>query len=208
MTPSARSRRETGDPGTASPATGEPAVAGLDLSPRPAPIGRPRRRWGYLAVTVVLLGAALGVLWKGLSDATLFFYNADEAVEQRLTLGDSRFRLQGTVLPDSVLETPPVVAFTVTYNGALVDVEHTGAPPELFQEGMPVVLDGRWDGDVYASDNILVKHDEVYVEDHGDRLDDAEYDERDAEYDERDAGDDERDVEGDAADGGAGGAIP
>jgi len=152
----------------------DPTGVDLDLTPRPAPTGRRRGRWGYLAITAVVLAAALGVLWKGLSDATLFFYNADEAVAQRETLGDGRFRMQGTVVPDSVVETAPLWTFTVTYNGVLVDVEHTGAPPDLFQEGMPVVLDGRWDGDVYASDNILVKHDEVYVEDHGDRLDDAE----------------------------------
>jgi cytochrome c-type biogenesis protein CcmE len=123
---------------------------------------------------VVLVLAAGFVLWKGLSDATLFFYNADEAVAERDELGDRRFRLQGTVLPDSVVEQPTGVEFVVVFNGVEVAVVHTGAPPELFAEGMPVVLEGHWDGEVYASDEILVKHDEVYEEDNGDRLRDAE----------------------------------
>ena len=70
----------------------------MDLSPAAPPVARRRRSpWAYGALVVVLL--ALGVVvWKGLSSASLYFYNADEAVEQREDLGDKRFRLQGTVL--------------------------------------------------------------------------------------------------------------
>jgi cytochrome c-type biogenesis protein CcmE len=151
-----------------------PPVADLDLTPRgPAPT-RSGRRWGFIVVVVLLFCVAGIVLWKGLSDAATFFYNADEAVERKDQLGDDNFRLQGTVVPDSLVDAGVELEFDVTYNGVVVPVHHSGAPPDLFQEGMPVVLEGHWDADVFASDEILVRHDEVYVEENEDRLRDAE----------------------------------
>jgi cytochrome c-type biogenesis protein CcmE len=145
----------------------------------PAGIRRPRRRrrWLPLAVLgVVVLG--LGTLvYKGLSDATLYFRNADEAVAQRDELGDKRFRLQGTVVGEPVVDGESV-SFAVAYNGVQVDVAHTGTPPDMFQPGIPVVVEGHWrDGDeVFVSDRMLIKHDESYEakDDYEERLDDAE----------------------------------
>ncbi|HEY5699055.1 MAG TPA: cytochrome c maturation protein CcmE, partial [Acidimicrobiales bacterium] len=89
-------------------------------------------------------------------------------------LGTDRFRLQGKVVDDSVEETDDGVAFQVTFNGVTVDVVHQGDPPELFQPGIPVVLEGHWDGDVYASDRILVKHSSEYEAENEDRLREAD----------------------------------
>lgn len=148
----------------------------MELTPRPAPTPHRRRSpWAYGALVAVLLGLGL-VVYQGLTSASLYFYNADEAVERRADLGDKRFRLQGTVLGKSIAPTDDGVDFTVAYDGATVDVHHDGDPPELFQAGIPVVLEGRWaeSGDVFASDAIRVKHSEQYEADNGDRLQDAE----------------------------------
>lgn len=153
----------------------------MELSPRTAPEApratAPRRRrspWAYGALVVVLLGIGV-VAYQALSSASLYFYNADEAVQQRADLGDSRFRLQGSVL-DDVEATPSGVTFTVKYNGVEIPVEHDGDPPELFEPGIPVVLEGHWaaTGDTFQSDRILVKHSEEYQADNGERLEDAE----------------------------------
>lgn len=148
----------------------------MELTPRPAPATRRRRSpWAYGVLVAVLLALGL-VVYQGLTSASLYFYNADEAVEQRIDLGDKRFRLQGTVLGESIAPTDDGVDFTVAFNGVRVDVHHDGDPPELFQAGIPVVLEGRWaeTGDAFASDTIRVKHSEQYEADNGDRLDDAE----------------------------------
>jgi cytochrome c-type biogenesis protein CcmE len=136
-----------------------------------------RRRWLPLAV-VALVVVALGVLvLKGLNEATVYFRNADEAVAQREELGDRRFRLQGTVVDDAV-DTSDGVNFDVTYNDVSVEVHHVGDPPDLFEPGVPVVLEGRWDdsGEFFASDRMLVKHDADYEsrEDYEERISDAE----------------------------------
>ena len=146
----------------------------MDLTPRTGPEGAvasaPRRRApsskrrkiGVSVVLAVLLAAMAIILFEGLSNATMYFYNADEAVAKKATLEDKRFRLQGQVVPGTVKDTGETVDFDVTFNGVTVAVQNQGSPPELFQEGIPVVLEGKWQGDVFASDRILVKHTSEY----------------------------------------------
>lgn len=152
----------------------------MELTPRPAPTPDPpsrhrRRPWAYGVLVAVLVGLGV-VVYQGLTSASLYFYNADEAVAQRADLGDKRFRLQGTVLGDSLRSTDRGVDFTVAYDQVEVEVHHEGDPPELFQAGIPVVLEGRWDpsGQFFASDTIRVKHSEQYEADNEGRLQDAE----------------------------------
>ena len=155
-------------------------VHGAELSPlTPRPVRRSARtrRWIAALVIVGVAGAVALLVSNLLGDAALFFYNADEAVERRGELASQRFRLQGTPVGDPV-ETfwgdRPVLAFAVGFDGAVVDVVHTGDPPELFQPGVPVVLEGAWQqgpgpgpvvaggGWHFASDRMLVKHDNDY----------------------------------------------
>ncbi|MDP8936834.1 MAG: cytochrome c maturation protein CcmE [Actinomycetota bacterium] len=129
--------------------------------------GSRRRLW--LAGTVVV--AALGVLVvQGLGNATLYFRTADEAVAQRDSLGDRRFRIQGDVVDGSVTQVANDVSFTLAKNGVEVPVRHAGDPPELFRPGIPVVLEGRFEGQVFESDRILVKHSETYEAENPERV--------------------------------------
>lgn len=140
----------------------------MELTPRTSPdaSGTPRRRrnpWVYAVLVAVLAGLGV-VVYQGLTSASLYFYNADEAVAKQAALGNRRFRLQGTVLGDSVRPTADGVDFTVAFDDVSVDVHHIGDPPELFQPGIPVVMEGRWDasGAYFDSDTILIKHSEQY----------------------------------------------
>lgn len=153
---------------------GDDALVGTGTR-RPTAAGR--RRWLPMIV-LGLVVVAIGVfVVRGLSDATLYFRNADEAVAQRDSLGTDRFRLQGSVVDEPAREGGSVL-FQVSYNGAVVDVSHVGDPPELFRPGVPVVLEGAWsDSDeAFHSDRIMVKHDEEYEsqEQYDERLREAE----------------------------------
>jgi cytochrome c-type biogenesis protein CcmE len=157
------------------------ALPALDLSPRTsaddAQARRDRRRakrWPAVVVLAVVVLVGGFVMVRALGNATLFFYNADEAVAQRQQLGTTRFRLQGTVVGGSVARTGDGVNFDVRYHEVVVPVHHVGDPPQLFQPGVPVVLEGSWGtGDAFASDRILVKHTEEYDEKNEDRLREA-----------------------------------
>ncbi len=149
----------------------------MELIPRTteAPPDRRRRNLGATVVIAVVVVALGFIVFQGLSDAALYFKNADEAVAERDDLGTRRFRLQGTVVgePDA---TDDGVSFVVAFNGARVPVRHVGDPPELFKPGIAVVLEGRWsaDGERYESDKIMVKHSADYQAENQDRLRDAE----------------------------------
>ncbi|MFN0091433.1 MAG: cytochrome c maturation protein CcmE [Acidimicrobiales bacterium] len=148
-----------------------PGGAALDLTPAPPPPRARRGRGAFSAALLVVVLGALGfVLLRGLGDATVFFYNADEAVARRGDLADKRFRLQGTVVDGSVVDDAAGVSFLVEHNGVRAAVRHRGDPPDLFQSGIPVVAEGRWQGDTFASERVLVKHSEVYQEQHPERI--------------------------------------
>jgi cytochrome c-type biogenesis protein CcmE len=103
----------------------------------------------------------------------VFFRNVDEAVAERDELGDRRFRLQGRVVPDTLESDGTAVTFVVQHAGVQATVRHVGDPPELFQPDIPVVLEGSWsdEGEHFASDRILVKHEEEYEAENPDRTD-------------------------------------
>lgn len=134
---------------------------------------RDSRRRLWLAGAVVV--AALGFLvFQGLGNATLYFRTADEAVAQRSQLGDRRFRIEGDVVDGSVHQVGNDVSFTLVSKNVEVPVQHKGDPPELFRPGIPVVLEGNFQGNVFSSDRILVKHSETYVAQNPDRVKPAE----------------------------------
>ena len=127
-----------------------------------------RRLW---LAGLVVLGALGFLVFQGLGNATVYFRTADEAVAQRDALGTRRFRIEGAVVPDTISETRAGVAFRIANNGVEVPVVHEGDPPQMFQAGIPVVLEGRFGGaETFESDRIMVKHSEEYVADHPDRV--------------------------------------
>ncbi len=121
----------------------------------------------------VVLGALGFLVYQGLGNATLYFRTADEAVAQRASLGDRRFRIEGDVVAGTVTQVGQDVAFRIVSKGVEVPVVHRGDPPELFQPGIPVVLEGRFHGPGFSSDRILVKHSETYVAENPDRVADT-----------------------------------
>lgn len=125
------------------------------------------RVWAASAVIAVALGF---VVFRGLGNATLYFKTADEAVRERASLGDRRFRIEGAVVPTTVRTSGNGVEFDIQHNGVRVGVRHEGDPPELFREGIPVVLEGRFAGARFASDRIMVKHSEQYRADNPERV--------------------------------------
>ena len=130
---------------------------------------RSARNVAVIGVIVLVLGF---VLFQALSSARVFFYNVDEAIERREELSDQTFRMQGTVVTEDGVDSGGALLFTVAFGGESADVRHTGDEPSgLFDEGEKVVVEGRWEGDVFHSHQILVKHSEEYVEDNPDRVD-------------------------------------
>ena len=127
------------------------------------------KRYAKFVVPAVILAGVLVVLMVNLSSALVYFNTPAELLTREAT--DERLRLGGRVVPGTVVDADGTVTFDVEDCEASVAVIHTGAPPQLFQEGIGVVVEGSWTGTAFESDTMLVKHDEQY------RTDDEDYDE-------------------------------
>ena len=143
------------------------------MGDQPGDSGRRRRSASIRNLLIIgVIGAVLVfVLYQAITSARVFFYNVDEAIERQVELGDDTFRMQGTVLSEDGVDTFGALQFTVGFNGETAAVRHTGdEPTNLFAVGEKVVVQGHWEGDVFQSHQILVKHSEEYVEDNPDRV--------------------------------------
>jgi cytochrome c-type biogenesis protein CcmE len=144
----------------------------VDLSPRtiteataPAPRARPKRRraWPWAIVLGLVFAAAAVILFQGLSNATVYFCNANEVGQRSDCVPGKRFRVQGSVVTGSVQRAGADTDFDITYGGATIPVRYDGEPGGIFKEGLPVVVEGRMGTDgTFAGDRVLVKHTEQY----------------------------------------------
>ena len=129
------------------------------------------RSYARFVIPAVVIIGVLGFLMVNLSSSLVYFNTPAELLEREADA--SRLRLGGRVVPGSVVENDTTVSFSVEDCEASVQVIHTGVPPQLFQEGIGVVVEGVWSGEAFESDTMLVKHDEEY------RTDAEDYDKTD-----------------------------
>ena len=151
----------------------------MDLSPRtvtaPASRIRPRRRraWPWAIVLGLVFAAAAIILFQGLSNATVYFCNANEVGQRADCMPGKRFRVQGTVVQGSVQRVDADTDFDITYAGATIPIHYQGEPGGIFKEGLPVVVEGRMGTDgTFAGDRILVKHTAQYEQKNPERVQD------------------------------------
>jgi len=111
---------------------------------------------GVIALVVALTMA-------GLNENLTYYLYPTEAVEQRSEFPDGeRFRLAGLVVEGTLIKDGDNLRFDVTDGGATIAVVLSNTPPPLFDEEVPVLIEGAWRGDVFEADNALIRHDENY----------------------------------------------
>jgi cytochrome c-type biogenesis protein CcmE len=120
------------------------------------------RRFVYLGIGgVILLVVALTL--SGLNDNLTYYLYPTEAVAQRADFPDGEsFRLAGTVVGGTLSENDDSINFEISDGGATIPVLLTESAPSLFGEGIPVLLEGSWDGERFVADDVLIRHSENY----------------------------------------------
>ena len=127
--------------------------------------GRPRRnRMLVGAVGVVVL--ALGyLLFSGIDDNIVYFLTPSELLAKGTESHGRPVRLGGLVSANSVQWNADArdLRFKVTDGQKEVLVHSTGAPPQMFRDGIGVVLEGRYGSNgVFESTTVMVKHSNEY----------------------------------------------
>jgi cytochrome c-type biogenesis protein CcmE len=126
--------------------------------------GGGRRRWAVLGL-VVIAGTFAWLVYGGLDRNVVYFLTPAELLAKGSDAMDVPVRLGGQVKPGSVLwdERTLDLRFSVVEGGDEVAVRSTGAPPQMFRDGMGVVVEGRFGRDsVFRSTNLMIKHSNEY----------------------------------------------
>jgi cytochrome c-type biogenesis protein CcmE len=153
------------------PATAESAGGRAVASAATARRRRTRRR--VMVVFALLAAALVFLLVEGLGSSLDYFDTVDQALSHRAQLGTSSFRLEGNVVPGSILSTATGADFRLCQGANVVDVVNTGNPPALFQSNIPVVVVGHFSSDTsrtFVSNTIMVKHSATYTAQHPNRV--------------------------------------
>jgi cytochrome c-type biogenesis protein CcmE len=123
-----------------------------------------KKNWAIL-VAVVLVATFGWLLYGGLDKNVVFFLTPKELLAKGAKGYDVPVRLGGMVKPGTVVwnDSTLHLQFEVTDDSGTVLVHSTGAPPQMFQPGMGVVMDGKMGRDhVFQATNLLVKHSNEY----------------------------------------------
>jgi cytochrome c-type biogenesis protein CcmE len=134
-----------------------------------------RRYARFVIPALGLVAVLLGFLLFNLKDSLVFFRTPTEVVDEAVPGTADRMRLGGQVVGGTIEDIEDGVAFAVTDGTTTIEVIHSGAPQQLFKEGIGVVVTGTWDGEEFHSDEMMVKHDEQYRTEDGSTYQPGEY---------------------------------
>ena len=123
------------------------------------------RKWAALAAMAVLVVAFGYLIYGGLDSNVVYFLTPKELVAKGEKGIDVPVRLGGQVKPGSVKWNDATLdlRFAVTDGTGEIAVHSKGAPPQMFKDGMGVVVEGRYGRDgVFQSTSLMVKHSNEY----------------------------------------------
>ena len=124
------------------------------------------RKLGLVAAAVIVLSGFAYLLQGGISENLVFFRTPGEV----LALGDEivgdPIRLGGQVVPGSVQWNAEAIDLRFLMqdeNGVSIEVHATKAPPQMFTDGIGVIVEGKLTAaGIFESDNLMVKHSNEY----------------------------------------------
>jgi cytochrome c-type biogenesis protein CcmE len=116
-----------------------------DLATPPPSSARRRNRWLAIGAVGVALAAILAFLLAGLGQNLVYYWGPTELRAAGERAIGATIRLGGQVVPGSVLrgEGASGIEFDVAdRKGGRVHVKAVGVPPQMFREGIGVVVEG------------------------------------------------------------------
>jgi cytochrome c-type biogenesis protein CcmE len=124
-----------------------------------------RGRIGLIAGLVVILGGFSFLLYGGIGENLVYFVTPSELAARGDQAVDTPVRLGGMVVPGSVRWDADALdlRFRMTDGEMEIEVHSRKAPPQMFREGLGVVVEGRLTrSGTFESSNVMVKHSNEY----------------------------------------------
>ena len=122
-----------------------------------------KKKW-IIAGLVAIVGVFAWLLFGGLQKNVVFFLTPKELLAKGPEGVAVPVRLGGQVKPGSTKWDANTLdlRFTVTDGAGDIPVKSTGAPPQMFRDGMGVVVEGRFQHGLFQATNLMVKHSNEY----------------------------------------------
>lgn len=123
------------------------------------------KRKHVIAGVLVIVATFAWLLFGGLRENVVFFLTPQELLAKGPEGVGVPVRLGGQVKPGSVQWDAQTLdlRFTVTDGQKEVAVRSTGAPPQMFRDGMGVIVEGQvGTAGVFQASGLMVKHSNEY----------------------------------------------
>lgn len=122
-------------------------------------VGRSRTR--FYVGGLVMVGAILYLVYMGLQNAPVYYVTTSELQQGIGVAGGSQMvRVAGKVVPSSIQKGPDAFTtrFAISDGSGTLSVFYRGALPDVFQENIEVVVEGRYSQDgVFNAKTVLAK---------------------------------------------------
>ncbi len=143
-------------------------MATLASQARGATVSPARKKQLVAVAALAVAGGALAFISMGGIEKNLVYYWDVAQLSQKgnAAIG-AHIRLGGVVQEGSLDWKPEAMSLHFSIGMATkgepkIMVASTGAPPQMFREGIGVVLEGSYDGKVFNADRLMVKHSNEY----------------------------------------------
>ena len=123
------------------------------------------RRQSAIIGIIVVAAAFAWLLYGNLDKNIVFFLTPKELLAKGSNAYEVSVRLGGQVRPGSVQWDPKTLdlRFVITDGTGNIAIRSKGAPPQMFHDGMGVVVEGRYErSGLFQATNLLVKHSNEY----------------------------------------------
>ena len=135
------------------------------MSTPSADAGAGQRRL-FLVVALLVMGGALAAIASGaLTEEIVYYWGPTEVLEAGAKAQGADIRLAGVVVEGSKQwdEQSHTLRFDVSDTRHTISVVNKGAPPQMFREGIGVVVEGTLKPDgTFESYRLMVKHSNEY----------------------------------------------
>jgi len=122
-----------------------------------------KKKW-IISGLVAIVAIFAWLLFGGLQKNVVFFLTPKELLAKGAEGDGVPVRLGGQVKPGSTKWDANTLdlRFTVTDGSGDIPVKSTGAPPQMFRDGMGVVVEGKYQHGLFQATNLMVKHSNEY----------------------------------------------
>ncbi len=135
------------------------------------------KRWFTVIAIAIAIGAVAYLSFGGIEKNLVYYWTPSDLLAKKDSVKGATIRLGGMVQEGSLdwdaesMRLEFAMAEQPEPGGPSIKVISTGAPPQMFREGIGCIVEGKYDGTVFHSDRLMVKHSNEYQPpEHGEDL--------------------------------------